>query len=327
MSRRSCSLFHSITGLWCARAVIAFADGNSQALASSADHFLRAVRSASFHGFDLTLGSAGVSLGCAILLELLSRSSLPTKDVIRLGDEIYADLLRRLQILSKNEPGPLDLTFAHGQPGMIYSAARYAQARSMPLDDILSNAANTIVGLATPFDGGIFWGRHGDENGRKWAWASWCNGAAGTIHMLALLYEMSMQQTYLHAAERAAYFVGRSVETRAPHLCCGLTGQSYALWRVFSITRERQWAKRAAELSELAALRACNIAIDPQTIHGLFSGDAGIVLLARQIGGGVIPEMLLMTRLGIPRNAKSQGHAKLATPERDRQINAARGLT
>ena len=82
--------------------------------------------------------------------------------------------------------------------------------------------------------------------------AGWCNGTAGFVHLFTLAQRTTGDDRWLSLAERAAW---QSWEAggATSSLCCGYTGQAYALLNLHRHNGDPAWLRRARELTARAA--------------------------------------------------------------------------
>jgi serine/threonine-protein kinase len=118
--------------------------------------------------------------------------------------------------------------------------------------------------------------------------AGWCNGTAGFVHLFTLAHRTTGDDRWLSLAERAAWHsweAGGSVSS----LCCGYTGQAYALLNLHRHNGDPAWLRRARELTARAALAPWD---GPEgRDDSLYKGRVGVALLAADIE---VPELARM---------------------------------
>ena len=109
--------------------------------------------------------------------------------------------------------------------------------------------------------------------------ASWCNGAAGFVHLWTLAHRLLGKQHYARMATGAAWAAFEAPQSNGD-LCCGLAGRAYGLLNLYKHSGERVWLDRARDLAECAAVvsRASS-----QRRDGLYQGSVGVALLAADL--------------------------------------------
>jgi len=83
--------------------------------------------------------------------------------------------------------------------------------------------------------------------------ASWCNGAAGFVHLWTLAHRLLGKQHYARMATGAAWAAFEAPQSNGD-LCCGLAGRAYGLLNLYKHSGERVWLDRARDLAECAAV-------------------------------------------------------------------------
>ena len=110
--------------------------------------------------------------------------------------------------------------------------------------------------------------------------ASWCNGAAGQVHLWTLAHRRWNRCGFDDLADRAAWTAYEWAPDATGDLCCGLAGRAYALLCRYKETGERLWLARARALADRAAVRP------PMEVHrrdSLYHGEVGIAVLAAEL--------------------------------------------
>jgi serine/threonine-protein kinase len=290
------SLYHSPAGVYVVQALIAKSRGDIEGQCAATEAFIQFSRRPC-RQIDLTLGSAGLLLGCVFLLDALkdpSRASLTAPQVARLkarGSEIE-DMLRQ----TMDGYGPIrdskelrNLGIAHGWAGLLYAMLCWCAAAGEPLPGLMMERLHQLADCAEPVSRGLQWkvnlggGRHAAAGGGSMS--GWCNGSAGYVFLWSEAHKATGVRRYLELAEGAAW---NAWETRVDtgNLCCGLAGQSYALLNLFRHTGDSIWLRRARELAELAAeavvtmrsrdSKGFELDLRPES---LYKGDVGVAVL------------------------------------------------
>jgi serine/threonine-protein kinase len=115
--------------------------------------------------------------------------------------------------------------------------------------------------------------------------ASWCNGAAGYVHLWTMACQLLGYDFEFERLARMAAWHSFDGPSDVPgDLCCGLAGRAYALLRLHRFTGESAWLERAKVLARRAA---ADPGIPSNRLNSLFHGDIGIALLAADLA---IPE-------------------------------------
>jgi serine/threonine-protein kinase len=272
------SLYHTASGIHCVRGLIAQAMGNRDGLLRDAGTFA-AASSAACESLDLTLGRSSSLIGCALLYETLPPEDQMARPVLsRLGDEVLAEICSKVASTL-----PLDectsvrlLGMAHGWAGILYGILRWRWASGGDVPGWVRMRIEELGALGQPVGKGIAWRLRPGGAARAPSWAGWCRGSAGYVHLWSMAHRVFQDHRFLELAERAAWHIWESSGRTGPNLCCGLTGEAYALLHLFRKTGQKEWFTRASDLGR-RALEAVNRGV---LIPGsLYKGDIGVALL------------------------------------------------
>ena len=241
------ALYHTITGLHAVRALIARATGDIRTEEESIAAFVGAARTPS-PSIDLTLGTAGVLVGCALLVD---PGGPPSPALNVLGSELFTsvsgELERRPGIRDASDLGLLGI--AHGWAGLLYALLLWCRATGSPASDMILSRLAELASLGEPAAGGLRWRRtlstHNDDPRYRYL-TGWCNGTAGIAFLWTLAERFAGDGHYGGLAERAAQHFASSIEP-VHQLCCGRTGEAYAdrLQRVHRSTGNPRWLRTA----------------------------------------------------------------------------------
>lgn len=275
------SLYHSDPGVLCVTALVADAQADDVRRKHAIERFVAAA--ADEQRVELVFGLAGLLLGCAILLDAIGPSTgEELRTLTSLGNDLSARLLDRLAHLPPLEDatGSGSLGVAHGYSGILYGLLQWAKVSKAAVAEDLQRHLDQLADLAQPSGRGLGWpvsarGRRALDAMR----ATWCNGAAGHLHLWLLAHELMADPRHLSLAAGAAWTSYEAPSTGGD-LCCGSAGRAYALLRFFRHTGDRIWLNRARELAEHAA-----VAIRKQHLrrNSLYRGEVGVCLLAADL--------------------------------------------
>lgn len=285
------SLYHSPAGVYVVQALIAQARGDLEGQCAATEAFIQ------FSGqpcelIDLTLGSAGLLLGCVFLLDALkdpNHASFTARLVDRVkarGREIR-DMLRQ----TMDGYGPVreskelrNLGMAHGWAGLLYATLCWCAAAGEPVPGLVAERLEQLGDCAEPVGRGLQW-RVNLGGGHGTTWSGWCNGSAGYVFLWTEAHKATGRRQYLELAEGAAWNA-RETRVDSGNLCCGMAGQAYALLNLFRHTSDSVWLQCARELAGLAAeavinmrgrdTRGLELDLRPES---LYKGDVGVAVL------------------------------------------------
>lgn len=273
------SLFHSISGLHCVRALVSSEMGDISAANRAIHAFVKHSRRPCDNP-DLTLGKASRLMGCAELIEATPASRvIDFKPVQQRGDEIARELvtlLRTGQIATSTSISHLGI--AHGWAGFAFAVLRWARATGKKAHPIVEDALDELAALAEPHRGGVHWPAHNTSKPHSFWEDGWCKGTAGHTMLFALAHNVLRAERFGEIAERAAISAWAS-ELPLGMLCCGLGGIGYALLAAHRLTGSALWLKRARTMARRAAAdRSKRFFRD-----SLYYGAVGVAVLAEDL--------------------------------------------
>lgn len=272
------SLLHSLSGVHCVRALVLIALGDFQGARLAIDQFSR-LASLPSSRLDLSLGSAGLLLGCAEIFEVYPNySESPGFRVRSVGDGIAHHLIQWIGTQSVRESAhSMSLGMAHGWAGILFALLRWFRATQVTPPPVLHDRMLELMACGMPWRNGLGWpvtGIHasgGFEDG-------WCRGTAGHVFWLALGYDQFRDPTWVEAALAAGESLWAS-NLQHGSLCCGLAGMGYAFATLYRMTGVRKWRSRADE----AARRASEDVTSPCLEDSLYRGSFGAMVLGVQL--------------------------------------------
>ncbi|MGO9777798.1 MAG: lanthionine synthetase LanC family protein [Terracidiphilus sp.] len=305
------SLYHSPAGVYAAQALIAQARGDIALQCAATEAFMQLCAQPSTF-LDVTLGQAGLLLGCVFLLDAMSGLELvdrvaeqQTRLLVR-GREIHSLLWRTLDgYAAIRESRELtNLGIAHGWAGLLYASLCWCSASGEPLPSALGERLQQLGECAAPMSRGLQWpwdlASRGD-NQVSGSMPGWCNGSAGQVFLWTAAHKALGDNRYLELAEGAAWYVWET-PTAIANLCCGMAGQSYALLNLYRHTGDAIWLRRARDVGRLAAARTLNSHLDARSAppdlrpESLYKGDLGVAVLDADLSSPEYSHMPMFER-------------------------------
>jgi lantibiotic modifying enzyme len=246
------SLFHSMSGLPCVQALTSIARGDADRAVRSIEDFVSASR-LPWENSDVTLGTAGLLLGCAELVEAVAAPwVVDTASVRKRGDEIADDILRVIEAddLEKSTDIP-SLGIAHGWGGLLFALLRWAKATGRQPPSRVGEILEQLSSFAEPHVGGVRWPVHNPTRPSLFM-EGWCNGTAGHVMLFALGHQVLKRDDLRSFAERGAISAW-ATNMELGTLCCGLAGTGYAMLAAHRCTQAEIWLERAHAVARRAA--------------------------------------------------------------------------
>ena len=273
------SLFHSMPGVYCVRALISIAMGDPACANFAIRSFVASSRGPC-RNFDLTLGKAGLLIGCAELVEATPTPWFFDVDPARSrGSEIAEELMTLIQtqhVATSKEITMLGV--AHGWAGIVFALLRWARATGATVNAGLVGMLDELADLAEPHGAGLRWPVHNNAKALPTYMDGWCNGTAGHSILYALAHEVIGTAKYGEFAERAAIDAW-GAETNIGTLCCGLGGIGYAMLAAYRLTGSELWLERARITTRRAAADSSRHFLR----DSLYKGAVGVALLAEDL--------------------------------------------
>jgi len=275
------SLFHSVSGLHCVRALVSAAQGDAAsvnaALGAFVEHAARPcgcdLPSAQI---DLVSGRAGLLLGCAELIE--SVPDLPAFDLAGLrvrGAQIAGELLARVRSESIQASSLTTLGIAHGWGGLLFSLLRWSRAIRCRPDPVICVRLRELAAQAQPDGCGLRWPVDTMDSSFV---DGWCNGSAGHAMLFALACQVLADADLGRLAAQAAISAW-SGGSQLGSLCCGQGGIGYALLAMHRLTGEDRWLQQARAAARRAAADRSRHFPD----SALYKGALGVALLLEDL--------------------------------------------
>ena len=274
------SFYHYTPGVHGVAALVAHGRCDEHSRSSAVHGFIDAAREPGAH-VDVAFGKAGLLLGCSLLLDALP--AVTEADLLRpLGDALRDELRQRLA----DQPALAEcielrsLGAAHGWAGYLFALLRWSEASSTPPPDGIGERLEQLAALGCPVGRGVGWPLEvGAAAGDSPLAGSWCNGAAGYVHLWTLAHSLLGDERFARLAQQAAWCVYESAPAGGD-LCCGFAGRAYSLLCLYQHTGEAQWLARARLLADRAATSIQSASLRRDS---LYKGDIGVALLAAEL--------------------------------------------
>jgi hypothetical protein len=274
------SFYHYVAGVHGVSALVAHGRCDEHARGLAVNGFADAAREPGAH-IDVAFGKAGMLLGCSLLLDATPAEA--ERQLLRSrGDALRDELWRRLmaQPALSQCTELRSLGAAHGWAGYIFALLRWSEASSTPPPKGVEERLEQLAGLGSPVGRGMCWPLEvGAAVSDSPLVGSWCNGAAGFVHLWTLAHSLLDDERFARLARQAAWGAYESAPAGGD-LCCGFAGRAYSLLRLHQHTGEAQWLARARLLADRAAASIQSASLRRDS---LYKGEIGVALLAAEL--------------------------------------------
>lgn len=273
------SIYHSASGVHLIQALVSKAMGDYGGYGNAVSRFL-AEASKPCENLDVTLGQSGILIGCSFLTESVYDNQFLVNEVKNLGNytqrQIW-DILDGYPVIGANDPINYR-GIAHGWAGIIYATLLWCHTSGNALPANFYQRVGQLVDLGIDENGYMRWIT--TNNGQD-SWAGWCHGSAGYVFLWTLLFDATQDPYYLMLAEKTArHFLETDKVTVNGSLCCGMSGEAYALLSIYRVTNDIFYLTEAKALAK----RIVQDAYSPMMRNNsLYKGDVGTAVLFAEL--------------------------------------------
>ncbi|MGO9339440.1 MAG: lanthionine synthetase LanC family protein [Terracidiphilus sp.] len=287
------SPYHTESGVHFIQSLIAHSMGDVSTQQNALGNFVAAASRTPCDSLDLTLGRSGILLAASHLLAPADPSVAHFAALRDFGDTTLASIWQQLDSYAPiRECHQIQYTgIAHGWAGMLYATLCWCGAAGTDLPAETGERLSQLATLANHSGRQAKWNWNvvneaGDAHSPFWG--GWCNGTAGQVFLWLAAQAALKDDLYSMLAEKAAWHAAET-DTRNGSLCCGFSGQAYALLALYRCSGERAWLHRAQALAEKAALVFAEISTGrvPEEFalrpDSLYKGELGVAVLAADL--------------------------------------------
>ena len=265
------SLYHSPAGLHLTQALISHAKGDYCTLAESIRKFIIAAEKKCSLP-DLALGKCGLLLGCSLLYRELKSTPEYNVSVIEklaaiLMQEIWNEADGETHMHLPNKIGYFGI--AHGWAGLLYATLHWCSNAASDLPKNFYIRVEELIACAVKKDNVIYWPLSVTD--KKW-WPGWCNGSAGYIFLLLLLYKHFNDNKFLDSAISLSNNMAASTQWNNSNLCCGTAGTAYAVTALYKTIGEKKLLQTINKLKQAIMKNINSPALDN---NSLYKGEVG----------------------------------------------------
>lgn len=286
----SSSIYHTASGVQLVQALISYSMGDYYGLSGALMAYL-AEMAGPCENIDLTLGKSGMLLGCALVRENILMDEFPAMvdEFNKAGNQLMDDIWSILDgYPALDEKGPVAYYgMAHGWAGFLYATVRWAMATGAALPSGFYTRVQQLLDR-----------RISEGNQARWplgltehiSWPGWCHGSAGYIFLWTALHRLAGEVKYIDIASMAARHLCADRATTNGSLCCGLSGEAYALLNLYRASGDPVWLKHAQQLGARVQKYIHDPSMRP---NSLYKGDIGAGLLIAEIAQPELARMPL----------------------------------
>ncbi len=287
------SPYHTESGVHFIRALIACSRGDVDDQQNAIDQFI-AASILPCCSLDLTLGRSGTLLAASQLIAAASTDlNVNTAALRELGNNTVASIWTQLDSYAPiRECRQIDYTgIAHGWAGILYATLCWSYATQASPPHGCGERLNQLATLARRSGRQAVWScspLHEQHDAPPAIVGGWCHGSAGQVHLWLAAHSAIKDDRFLALAEAAAWHAADAA-TGNGTLCCGYSGQAYALLAVYRRTGQRALLRLAQALAEKAAAFYRDMSSTPDLynlaphLKSLYKGELGVAVLAADL--------------------------------------------
>eukprot|EP00210_Caulerpa_lentillifera_P002721 g2601.t1 len=239
---------------------------------------------------EVLYGRAGYLLGVLLLRHYHLLEDFETLEIVRatlLSGQYQAGLTRHPSgggLLYHWPPGDNPRPYlgaAHGLMGILYALMHFlTEINALDAIPLIQSGLHFVLSLECDQNG--LYGPYGFYPTTSSGIANqpplvhWCHGSTGAVFLFAKAYEIFQEEVFLNAAVRAGEVVWeRGLLKKGPSLCHGVSGNGYALLKLYKVTHDDKYLMRAACFAEFMMSTEFRAARVPDNPWSLFEGWAG----------------------------------------------------
>lgn len=273
------SVYHTESGIHLVQSLVCKAQGLKNRFYAVISNFISAANR-NCDNPDLTLGKSSILIGAALLLEQITGEDGDIKkELLSLGNAILRDIWNTLDTnndIANNETISYR-GIAHGWAGILYATLRWCKQSNAALPKMFYARTEELIALGIEENNYIRWNI---TNTNAVSWTGWCHGSAGYTFLWSALYEYTYEGKYMELAKKSAnHFLHASTSLNVS-LCCGLSGECYALLRLFNITGDDYYLQQVKmKVKKILP----NVYAHEARNNSLYKGDIGAAVLLTEM--------------------------------------------
>jgi serine/threonine-protein kinase len=276
------SVFNAVPGVSAVRAFLAHAREDVYSSNLALSEFVDASKGVLQGKLDFTFGKSGTLVVCSNLIKIMSYHSCVETEFLReFGSAVEQSLLSEILSMAQDQSLSGYFGAAHGWAGYLYSILKWRDATREAIPEAVVELLHKLATYAHPVDRGLHWPRKWPTKRPDYL-GSWCNGAAGFVHLWLTAFHKLADPYWLSLADSAAWACW-DANDQGGDLCCGTAGRAYSLLEHYKATGNYDWFESAVILTQ----RSMNqiVQLPPPNI-GLYKGLTGVLVLISDLTAG-----------------------------------------
>jgi serine/threonine-protein kinase len=274
------SIYHTPSGVDLVQALVSQASGDYGGYYNAVRNFLMHA-SQPCENLDLTLGKSATLIGSSLILEYMpSHDKFIKNDLLALGKGVMSEIWSIVDAYAAiGERNPINYRgIAHGWAGILYATLKWCKASGQTLPGCFFERVAQLIELGIEENGYIRWEI---SNTEPVSWTGWCHGSVGYTFLWTSLFHFTSDERYLELAKKTAgHFLYAASPAMNGSLCCGRSGECYALLSVYNATKEDFYL---TEAKRLAKQMLPHIYSGQMKNHSLYKGNIGAAVLFEEL--------------------------------------------
>ncbi|MCE7064068.1 protein kinase domain-containing protein [Dyadobacter sp. CY326] len=283
------SIYHTSSGVDLVQALVSQSSGDYAGYYNAVRNFLNHA-SQPCENLDLTLGKSAALIGSSLILENMpSYDKFVKKDLLAFGKNVMEEIWSIVDSYAAiGEKNPINYRgIAHGWAGILYATLKWCKTSRQNLPVHFLRRVDQLVKLGIEENGMMRWEISETE---QTSWTGWCHGSAGYTFLWTALFHFTFDAHYLDLAKKTAGHIlnaqpGAAQPNAAQQvvngsLCCGRSGECYALLSVYNATRDNFYL---TEAKRLAKQMLPHIYCVQMKNHSLYKGNIGAAVLFEEL--------------------------------------------
>ncbi|MCF2517617.1 protein kinase domain-containing protein [Dyadobacter sp. CY351] len=274
------SIYHTPSGVDLVQALISQAAGDYGSYYNAVRNFL-VHASQPCENLDLTLGKSAALIGSSLILENMPSYDRFTKsDLLAFGKNTMEEIWSAIDAYAAiGEKNPINYRgIAHGWAGILYATLKWCKTSGQHLPVRFFERVEQLVSLGIAEDGHLRWEI---SNTEPVSWTGWCHGSAGYTFLWTALFHFTSHEHYLNLATKTAnHFLNAAQPGMNGSLCCGRSGECYALLSVYNATKNDFYL---TEAKRIAKQMLPHIYSGQMRNHSLYKGNIGAAVLFEEL--------------------------------------------